>query len=341
MIELREAGLYCAAGDFYIDPKRPVSRAVITHAHSDHARRGSQHYYCERSGLGLLRSRLGPRIAATTYPYGERFTLGRALVSFHSAGHILGSAQVRIEVNGEVWVASGDYKREADPTCHPFEPVPCDVFITEATFGTPSFRWTRNARRSSPLSDQLQAWWDENAAQGITSVILAYSLGKSQRILGELRQSAQRPILTHPAATELSRIYLEEGVSLAPFRCWSTVKEGDDLSRDLLILPPSSSPEIYSRLKRFRRAFASGWTASGNRGYDHGFVMSDHADWDDLIRTIQETGARQVFVQHRENGVLVRHLRNELGLDAYPESALKPSERFRIAPHPARQLSLF
>lgn len=318
---MTKKGLYCPAGQFYIDPSGAVDRAVITHAHSDHARRGSKMYYSVHSGVSLVKSRLGAHLPVTSYAYGEKFQLGAVSVSFHPAGHILGSSQVRMEMGDEVWVASGDYKREKDPTCEPFESVPCDVFITEATFGTPGFTWNAQA----DLAQEILNWWNTNAAQGINSVVFAYSLGKTQRILGELFPLTSRPIYCHSSATAINDCYRAHGVPLAPTRCLSTVESDRVLRGELFIVPQSFLKTEQAELlgSRYVTAFASGWMAQRSGGYDHGFLMSDHADWNDLMRTIVETGAKKVFVQHRGNGALVKHLAS-LGIAAFPDTALFP-----------------
>ncbi len=322
-------GLFCPAGNFHIDPSGAVENAVITHAHSDHARRGSKKYFCVDSGIDLLRTRIGKHIDVRGIPYREKFRLNGVDISFHSAGHILGSAQVRLEFMNEVWVVSGDYKREPDPTCAPFETVTCDVFVTEATFGTPGFVWNKGA----DLGREIFDWWQGNAKRGVNSVLFAYSLGKAQRVLGVLEPFAEKPVYCHPAATPLNECYRAQGIRMAPTVCLSRV-ESDRVFRGELLLVPQSflKSEGASILGgRYETAFASGWMAQGSRGFDRGFLMSDHADWNDLLRTINESEAKRVYVQHR-NGALVRHLRT-LGLQAFPEDELVPT-------NPA-QLSLF
>lgn len=325
MLIMTKKGLFCPRGNFYIDPAGAVENAVITHAHADHARRGSQKYYCVQSGLSLLKARIGKNISAQSFSYQENFELGGVRISFHPAGHILGSSQVRMESDGEVWVASGDYKREYDPTCEPFEIVKCDVFVTEATFGTPTFNWGRHDN----LGEEIYQWWQTNASLGLNSIIFAYSLGKTQRILGELFSVTDTPIYCHPAATPIIECYREQGIRLAPSVCLSEVADDEKLSGALLI-----APQMFLKTERakvlgpkFSTAFASGWMANQNpaygMSYDHGFVMSDHADWNDLVRTITETGAKKVYVQHRGHGALVKHLKS-LGLEAYPDSDLFP-----------------
>lgn len=320
MLILTEQGLYCAAGNFYIDPKQAVENAIITHAHSDHARRGSKHYYCTTSGADLLKVRLGKNITLQTYAYGEKFFLNDVAISFHPAGHILGSAQVRIEYLGQVWVVSGDYKRDKDPTCEPFESVACDVFVTEATFGTPAFQWNKN----SNFAEAIHTWWNNNAKKNYNSLIFAYSLGKAQRILGELAERAQQPIYCHPAIEALNECYRNQQIKLAPTICLSQLPENKILENALIVSPSSILKTEFSKLlgKRYKTAFASGWVA-GNAQYRRGgFVMSDHADWPDLLQTIEQTGAKRVYVQHR-SGALVRELKRK-GIKAYGEKALVP-----------------
>ena len=331
MIVLTKKGLSCEPGRFYIDPSGSVEHAVVTHAHSDHARRGSQRYYCAAPGVSLLKCRLGKNIIAQGIPYGEVFSLNGVEISFHSAGHILGSAQVRMEYAGEVWVASGDYKRDPDPTCEPFEVVECDVFITEATFGTPGYAWKKDA----DLGEQIHRWWTANTDRGINSVLFAYSLGKAQRVLGVLHSKSEKPVYLHSAARELTECYRAQGIKLIPTTCLSQAR--GQLRGELILAPQAFLKSDQAREllgPRYETAFASGWMAKGRFGfhgsYDRGFVMSDHADWNDLLRTIQETKAKRVYVQHRGNGALVRHLRG-LGIQAFADSDLVPKAHPQMA----------
>ena len=325
MIIMTKKGLFCEPGGFHIDPSGAVEHAVITHAHSDHARRGAQNYYCTSPTVSILKVRLGKNIFVRPFQYHEKFQINGVTISFHSAGHILGSAQVRIEYKNEVWVVSGDYKRDPDPTCTPFEPVPCDVFITEATFGTPSYVWEKNLE----LGQQIFDWWSANAERGVNSVLFAYSLGKTQRVLGLLKPFAKKPIFCHAAAAEINNCYLDQGIPLAPTICLSSLEDDRVLRGELFLAPQAflKSEQAHVLGKDYQTAFASGWMAQGNSGfhgsYDHGFVISDHADWNGLLQTVRETGAKKVYVQHRGQGALVRHLRG-LGIHAFSDQELFP-----------------
>jgi len=307
-------GLYCPQGDFYIDPWRPVDRAVITHAHSDHARYGHGHYLAAAPAEGVLRARLGD-ITLQTLPYGERIAHHGVALSLHPAGHVLGSAQVRLEHGGQVWVASGDYKVAPDPTCAPFEPVRCDVFITESTFGLPIYRWCPD----DELFADINSWWTRNASHARASVLTCYSFGKAQRVLSGIDPSIG-PVIVHGAVKPLNEAYRAAGVALPDTQMVTEVKDKADLRRCLVICPPSAAASPWMR--RFgdaRMAFASGWMqVRGNRrrgGYDRGFVLSDHADWPGLMSAIAATGAQRVIVTHGSVPVMVRYLR-EQGLEA-------------------------
>jgi putative mRNA 3-end processing factor len=313
MVIVRKEGLYCVPGQFYIDPWRPVERAVITHAHGDHARAGNQHYLTAAPGVNILQSRLGP-LNITGLAYGETVRHNGVTVSLHPAGHVLGSAQVRMEYLGEVWVASGDYKVEADSTCAAFEPVRCHTFITESTFGLPIYRW----QPRQEIYDDINAWWRANAAQGRASVVQCYSFGKAQRILSGLDPQTG-PIICHGAAQALNQVYRDEGVWLPPTVMVDAVAKAD-IGQAIVITPPSAagSPWIR-RFGDFSDAFASGWMrlrgARRRRGVDRGFVLSDHADWPGLLQAIAATGAERVIVTHGSIAVLVRWLQQQ-GLQA-------------------------
>ncbi len=310
----RPEGLYCPPGDFYIDPWRPVPRAVITHAHADHARVGHGHYLAAEPAEGVLRARLG-EIHLQTLPYGQAIEHHGVRVSLHPAGHVLGSAQVRLEHRGRVWVVSGDYKVAPDPTCAPFEPVRCDVFITESTFGLPIYRW----RPDAELFAEIDAWWSRNVLAGRATVRACYSFGKAQRILAGVDPTIG-PIVVHGAVRPLNQAYRAAGVALPDDRMVHEVTDRADLRRALVLCPPSAVASTW--LRRFGEtstAFASGWMqlrgARRRGGYDRGFVLSDHADWPGLLGAIGATGAQRVIVTHGSVPVMVRYLQ-EQGLEA-------------------------
>ncbi len=311
-------GLYCPPGDFHIDPSTPVARAVITHGHADHARPGSREYWGSAAGFGLLRERLGLGAKINRLRYGETFTLGEARVSLHPAGHVLGSAQVRIEAQGQVWVVSGDYKREADPSCAPFEPIACDVFITEATFALPAYCWPD----PTEVAREIHDWWQQCKRDGQCALLCCYSLGKLQRILAELLRLTDEKVYLHGAMARLVKIYREAGIAMLPTDIVTNQPKHFDWRGRLVLAPPGASGTHWT--KRFRplsKGFASGWMqvrGSGRRQqYDRGFVLSDHADWPSLIRTIEQTGAKRVLAMHGHTDTLVAYLR-ERGIDAAP-----------------------
>ena len=310
-------GLYCPPGDFYIDPWRPVARAVVTHAHADHARRGHGAYLATAVSEGVLRARLGADISLQGLAYGEAVVLNGVRISLHPAGHVLGSAQVRIEHRGRVWVASGDYfvsghhGDDHNSTCAPFEPVRCDCFITESTFGLPIYRWA--AQRD--VMARINTWWAANADAGRVSLLLGYSFGKAQRMLAGVDASIG-PILVHGAVEPLNMAYREAGVSLPP----TSPVDGRAPPRVLVVAPPGVMGSAWSRkLGDFSDAFASGWMqlrgARRRHGVDRGFVLSDHADWPGLQRAIAATGAGRVIVTHGYEAVMVRWLQQQ-GLEA-------------------------
>jgi putative mRNA 3-end processing factor len=308
-------GLYCPAGDFHIDPWRAVPRALITHAHADHARHGSRGYLGAEPGVPLLKRRLGADSAIEGIAYGERRRIGGVQVSFHPAGHVLGSAQIRIEHRGEVWVVSGDYKRDPDPTCAPFEVVPCDTFVTEATFSLPVYVWPGG----DTVAREILAWWEANRAEGRPSVLFCYALGKAQRVLAELARLTDRTVLLHGAVTPLVKLYRQSGIRMLPSEPVD-LRSRRDYAGELVIAPPGAAGTPW--MNRFRggsTGFCSGWMRlrgqRRRRAYDRGFVLSDHADWPGLLRTVEETGAARVLATHGQSDTLVRYLR-ERGLQA-------------------------
>jgi len=326
LLQPRPEGLYCPAGDFFIDPMLPVARAVVTHAHGDHARSGSGRYQVAAAGIGLMRERLGQDAQIGAHDYGVVFRMGSVEVSLHPAGHVLGSAQVRMAYDGRVVVVSGDYKRDPDPTCVPFEPVPCDVFVTESTFGLPVYRWPPMAQ----VIDDLLAWWEDCAQKQIPAVLFCYALGKAQRILAELAPRTERTVHLHGAMLRLVESYREAGVRMVPTEPVSESARGRDFAGELILAPPSAAGSPW--MKRFSKAstgFASGWMQiRGNRrrrGYDRGFVVSDHADWPGLIRSVEDSRASRIYVTHGDGDTLIRHLR-DLGHDAQSLRVLRGTD---------------
>ena len=311
-----EGGLYCEAGDFFIDPWQPVERAVITHAHGDHARWGSNAYLGSREGLGVLRTRLGPAANIRAVDWGECVDMNGVRVSLHPAGHILGSAQVRVEYRGEVWVASGDYKTAPDPTCAPFELVRCHTFITESTFGLPIYRWPSD----DEVFAEIRSWWSANRDAGRASILFGYALGKAQRLLAGLADADVGAVYTHGAVERLNHDYRQAGVRLAESRYASELPRGTDFKGSLIVAPPSAAGSLWMRrFGEISTGFASGWMrlrgARRRRSLDRGFVLSDHVDWPSLLATVEATGAEQVLVTHGIREPVVRWL-TERGIDA-------------------------
>lgn len=325
LLQLTDAGLYCEAGGFHIDPWRAVARAVITHAHSDHARSGSGRYLTAAPGRRVLASRLGGAAVIDTLSYGEVLSIDGVRVSLHPAGHILGSAQVRVERAGEVWVAAGDYKLGPDRTCDPFDPQRCHVFISESTFGLPVYRW----RPQDEVFAAVNSWWRSVRDEGRNAVLFAYSLGKAQRLLSGL-DPAIGPIHCHGAVQRHVDDYRDTGVELpATLPIGADPRAGprdgvtspERIRGAMVIAPPSAAGSPWMR--RFgdsAAAFASGWMqVRGQRrrqGVERGFVLSDHADWSGLLSAIDATGAGRVMVTHGFTGPLVKYLREVRGLAA-------------------------
>ena len=315
MLTFTDKGIYCAAGDFYIDPWKPVPRAVITHAHSDHARWGNQHYLCTKDSVPFLQLRLGKEISVQGLAYGEEIYLNGVTVSFHPAGHMIGSAQVKVTYKGQTWVASGDYKVENDGISGAFEPQKCHVFITESTFGLPIYRWKP---QQSVFSD-IRNWMSENELAGKNSVLVAYSLGKAQRLLYNLQHHVSR-FLVHGAIFNAHEVCLQNGWPLPPVELITPETPKDSYKGSLIIAPPSAADSAWMRrFNPYSLGVCSGWMqVRGNarrRNVDAGFPISDHADWRGLLDTIKQTGAEKIFVTHGFTSVLARYLQ-ENGLSA-------------------------
>jgi putative mRNA 3-end processing factor len=313
LLQPTDRGLYCPPGDFYLDPWQPVSRAVVTHAHSDHARPGSGRYLIPSEGETLVRLRLGADARIDTLDFGDVLEHHGVRVSFHPAGHILGSAQVRLEHRGQVVVYSGDFKLAADPTTRPFEPVRCDLFVTESTFGLPIYRWPTD------VFGEINAWWRRNQEQGKASVLYGYAVGKAQRLIAGVDPSIG-PIYVHGAIDRFLPAYRDSGVSLPPTTHVAAAAKDTDWSRALIVAPPSAHGTPWLRkFGAISTALASGWMLirgpRRRRALDRGFAISDHVDWPSLMTAIEATGARTVWVTHGNISVVVRWLR-ENGYEA-------------------------
>lgn len=312
------AGLYCPPADIYIDPVRPVARALITHGHSDHARSGHGSVLATRETLAIMALRYGESFteAQQVAVPGETVRIGEVDFRFVPAGHVLGSAQIVVESRGLRIVASGDYKRERDPTCAGFEPVPCDIFITEATFGLPVFRHPPAAGEVAKLLESVRLFPERSHIVG------AYSLGKAQRVMALIRQAGyERPLYIHGAVEKITAFYEAEGIPLGEVRPVAGM-DRKTLGGEMVICPPSATQDLWAR--RFPdpvTAFASGWmrirARARQKGVELPLVISDHADWDDLQATIRETGAGEVWVTHGEAEALV-HWCATAGLRAKP-----------------------
>lgn len=310
VLTFTDRGIYCPAGDFYIDPWRPVDRALITHGHADHARPGHRRYLCTDACAPVMRHRLG-NIFVETVKFGEIRRIGDASVSFHPAGHLPGSAQIRVEVAGEVWVVSGDYKVVPDGVSEPFEPVTCHSFITECTFGLPVFKWDDQ----KTVANDLNTWWAQNAADGKASILGAYSLGKAQRLLAMVDPEIG-PILTHGAVENTNEVLRYQGYSLPNTIHVTPALNAKDHPGALVIAPPSALGSHWAR--RFgpsSTAFASGWMrlrgVRRRRAADRGFVISDHADWDGLMSAIGNTGAENIYATHGYTDIFARWLNTQ------------------------------
>lgn len=308
LIEFTDCGLYCRQADMYIDPWKPVDKALVTHAHSDHARWGMKRYLAHRLSVPILQHRLGADIRAEGIEYGTVITVNGVRISLHPAGHILGSAQARFEYRGETWTASGDYKPGDDGFSGVFEPVKCQHFVTESTFGLPIYKWKPQAE----VVEEINQWWRENRDAGITSVIGAYSLGKAQRLIQTLDHGIGK-IYTHGAIEAINGIIRSNGTDLKP-----TVQVMPDTSKEettgAMVIAPSSAlgSTWMRRFVPYSTAMASGWMMlRGTRrrmNVDRGFALSDHADWDGLNASIRETGAENIYVTHGYTTAFARWL---------------------------------
>lgn len=309
LIQFTGKSLYCQIADVHIDPWIPVERAIITHAHSDHAKWGSKNYLAHKHSEPILRMRLGNEINLQTVEYGESFTINGVRFSLHPAGHILGSAQVRVEYKGEVWVASGDYKLEDDNFCAPFESVKCNVFITESTFGLPIYNW----QKQEVIFNEINLWREKNRIDGKASLLMGYSLGKMQRILKNIAKAENEQIFAHGAVFSVNEKLREAGFDLPPLTLITKDTDKKLFKGSLILAPPSAdgSPWI-KKFAPYSMGYCSGWMAirgaKNRRAVDQGFVLSDHADWNDLNTAVENSGAEKVYVTHGFTSVFSRWL---------------------------------
>lgn len=313
LVKFTEKGMYCELGDFYIDPTQPVTKAVITHAHSDHARWGSDHYLCHHQTVPLLKLRLGD-VVCQGIAWGEEVIINNVRVTLYPAGHVIGSSQVKIEYKGEIWVNSGDYKTEDDGISGAFEPIKCHTFITESTFALPIFQWKAQAL----IYQEMRDWVFANQQQGKTSIFVAYSLGKAQRVLDAL-SSLQEPIIAHGAISNTQDVLQQMGFTFPVIEKITPETSTTQLKKRIVIAPPSAMDTSWT--KKFGPSaigICSGWMQiRGNikrKNADAGFVLSDHADWNGLLTAIKATEAEKVYVNHGFQAVLEKRLQ-ELGIN--------------------------
>ncbi len=318
------AGLYCVPGDFYVDPFRPVNRAVVTHAHSDHARWGCKRYLAAQPSESLLRMRMSPDAEFHFLPYGQELTIGGVSIRFHPAGHILGSAQVRLEYRDHIALITGDYKLGSDPTCEAWEPCPCHTMVTESTFGLPIYRW----QDQQTIVDSINQWWKESRDEGKCCLLFGYAVGKSQRLLAGLDPSIGK-IYCHGAVEKGNEAYRRSGVSLPETTYVGSIAGKYDWRGAMVVAVPSAHGTPWT--KKFGRcstAMASGWMAvrgaRRRRSIDRGFVMSDHVDWPSLLTAIDACNPETVWVTHGYSATVARYLnengRNAIALDTRTRS---------------------
>lgn len=314
LIQFTNKGIYCKQGDFYIDPWKPVKLAVTTHGHADHVKWGNQAYLCHELTKPILNQRLGTDLNIQTLPYGKSLEINGVKVSLFPAGHVIGSAQIRLEYKGEICVVSGDYKTEDDGISTAFEPVKCHTFVSESTFGLPIYKW----QPQQVVMDEIDNWVEENCLQQKTSVLVAYSLGKAQRLIKNLK--SDRPIYVHQSIANLNDAFREAGVELPETIRITPEINKSTLQQGIVIVPPALADGRWIKtLQQAATGVCSGWMqvrASRRwRSADAGFALSDHADWPGLLTAIHATGAEKVYVTHGFTATFSKYL-NEIGISA-------------------------
>lgn len=315
LIRFTNKGIYCEQGDFYIDPWKPVKLAVTTHGHADHVKWGNEAYLCHELTKPILLHRLGAELTIQTLRYKEKITINGVELSMFPAGHVIGSAQIRLEYKGEICVISGDYKVEYDGISTAFEPVKCHTFVSESTFGLPIYKWLPQ----QVIFDQIGTWVDNNQEQGKTSVLIAYSLGKAQRLINGLSET-DRPIYVHQSIANLNDAFIEAGVALPETIRISAETRKEELQKGIVIVPPALADGRWIKtLQQAATGVCSGWmqVRAGRRwrSADAGFALSDHADWLGLLSAIKATEAEKVFVTHGFTATFSKYL-NEIGIEA-------------------------
>jgi putative mRNA 3-end processing factor len=315
LVKFTKKGIYCIPGKFYLDPWFPVDYAIISHGHADHSRPGNKHYLCQNDSKAIIKHRLGHDISIESLGYNEPKNINGVQVSFFPAGHVIGSAQVRLEYKGYVVVFSGDYKTQPDFVSTPYEPVKCHEFITESTFGLPIYKW----KKEDELQAELTNWVLQNQANNRTSVFLGYSLGKAQRIMKLIEDVDD--IYVHTAINNLNNVISGSGIELPKTTLLNYDFKKADIQNKIVILPPALlGSRMIKKIPNAATAICSGWMhIRGNRrwkGVDAGFSISDHADWDGLLEAVKATGAEKVHVTHGSQAVFSKYL-NEIGIEAY------------------------
>lgn len=333
LVKFTKKGIYCIPGKFYLDPWYPVEYAIISHGHADHARWGNKHYLCHNQSKAILQHRIGAHISIESLPYNQYKVINGVKVSFHPAGHIIGSAQIRLEYKGYIVVFSGDYKTQPDFITTPFEPVKCHEFITESTFGLPIYKW----KSEEELQQELQDWIVQNQQNNRTSIFLGYSLGKAQRIM-KLVENVEE-IYVHAAIHNLNKAIENSGISLPTTKLLTADFKKIEIQNKIVILPPALlGSKMIKKIPNAATAICSGWMQiRGNRRWkavDAGFAVSDHADWDGLLSAVKATEAEKVYVTHGSQAVFSKYL-NEIGIEAHElktefgEDELETSEQLK------------
>ncbi len=327
LLVFNEKGIYCAQADVYLDPWKPVDKAIITHGHADHSRWGHQRYITHHTNVPIIKHRLG-QINVTGKEWGDTFKVNGVIFSLHPAGHIIGSSQVRVEYQGEVWVFTGDYKTEDDSLAVPYEPIKCHTFITECTFGLPAFKWTPQQQVMASINE----WWAENKSEGRCSILFGYSLGKAQRLLKHLDPSIGQ-IFTHGAIENMTQV-IRPMANMPSTTLVTKETKKEDFKGAIVLAPPSAHGSTWIRkMVPYVTASASGWMtfrgARRRRAIDKGFVLSDHCDWNGLLQSIEATGAEKVIATHGYTDIFSRYL-GELGYDARTEKTQFEGEQAEI-----------